>query len=278
MIKKSIQRWKTILLLLLLASSLAGQEQFTLLSWNIQDFGKSRDTEAITFMANILRNYDIAAIQEVVSGDGGAQAVARLADELNRMGSKWDYRISDPTDSPPYKTERYAFLWKTSKAKLMGRPWLARDDKGIVDREPYLAKFQVKGKTFIVVNFHSRTHKDDPTEEIQTFYAYPQKLPGYPLIIAGDFNTETDEAVFEPLFGNGFSANLYLEKTTLKRKCNGAGEYRNHAIDFMLFQFQYFENLESGIVDFVGDCDNLEKARRISDHLPVWGRFGVLFN
>jgi hypothetical protein len=31
----------------------------------------------------------IIAIQEVVAGYGGAQAVAKLADELNRKGSKW---------------------------------------------------------------------------------------------------------------------------------------------------------------------------------------------
>jgi hypothetical protein len=30
-----------------------------------------------------VRDYDIIAIQEVVAGYGGAQAVAKLADELN---------------------------------------------------------------------------------------------------------------------------------------------------------------------------------------------------
>jgi hypothetical protein len=63
-------------------------------------------------------DYDIIAVQEVVAGYG-VQAVARLSDELNRTGSKWDYIISDPTSSSPYKTERYAFIWKkqTNKAR-----------------------------------------------------------------------------------------------------------------------------------------------------------------
>ncbi len=53
-----------------------------------------------------------------MAGYGGAQAVARLADELNRKGTKWDYVISDPTSSSAYKTERYAFIWKTSKVTI----------------------------------------------------------------------------------------------------------------------------------------------------------------
>ncbi len=42
-------------------------------------------------MAAILKNYDVVAIQEVVAGPGGAAAIARLHDALNRTGSKWDY-------------------------------------------------------------------------------------------------------------------------------------------------------------------------------------------
>jgi hypothetical protein len=51
------------------------------------------------YTANYLRDYDIIAVQEVVAGYGGVQAVARLSDELNRTGTKWDYIISDPTSS-----------------------------------------------------------------------------------------------------------------------------------------------------------------------------------
>ena len=37
---------------------------------------------------------------------------------------KWDYTISNPTTSSAYKTERYAFLWKTSKIKKNWDAWL----------------------------------------------------------------------------------------------------------------------------------------------------------
>src|SRR5690606_1961976 len=91
----------------------SGKSQvLTLASWNIQDLGQSKNTEEIAFMANVLKDFDMVAIQEVVAKHpAGAQKVAELADELNRRGAKWDYRISDPTKSPSvYMSERYAFL------------------------------------------------------------------------------------------------------------------------------------------------------------------------
>ena len=68
------------------------------MSWNIANFGKSRSDDQIAFMAGVLRNADIVAVQEVTAGkDAGVQAVAKLADALSRTGAKWDYIVSDPT-------------------------------------------------------------------------------------------------------------------------------------------------------------------------------------
>ena len=86
-------------------------QEVSIISWNIRDFGKTKSDSIINAIANIVQNYDIVAIQEVVSGFGGSQAVAKLADVLNRKGNKWDYTISLPTKSPPYITEKYAYLW-----------------------------------------------------------------------------------------------------------------------------------------------------------------------
>ncbi len=256
------------LILLLFSIALFGQGDFSLVSWNIRDFGQTKNADEIAIIAKIVRDYDIVAIQEVVAGYGGAQAVARLADELNRLGSKWDYVISDPTQSPPYKTERYAFLWKTSKIKLKNA-WLDEKLSRKIDREPFLAKFQLKGKSFIIANYHSKPHKDHPEEEIKLFYDYPSRF-SYPLIIAGDFNTNSTDAVFNPLYDNGFTSNLINEKTTLKRQCNAQNIYKNHAIDFILYQKKFFHNKASGIIDFVHSCYYLTEARLISDHLPVF--------
>src|SRR5690554_2205222 len=109
---------------------------YTLATWNIQHLGQSKTDEDRVFMAEVLRDFDIVAIQEVVAKHpAGAQKVAQLADELNRKGAKWDYRISNPTNSPSgYISERYAFLWKTSKMDLVGRAYLDKDLETQINR------------------------------------------------------------------------------------------------------------------------------------------------
>ncbi len=51
----------------------------TLITWNIQNMGKSKDASEIAFIASTIKHADIVAIQEVVAGNGGGQAVAKRA-------------------------------------------------------------------------------------------------------------------------------------------------------------------------------------------------------
>jgi len=148
---------KSFLLFIALHISFLVYSQTTLVSWNMENFGKSKSSYCIAFMANTLKEFDIVAVVEVVAGPGGAQAVAKLTDELNRKGSKWDYSISDPTFSSAFKTERYAFIWKTSKVKLKGKPWLEQKYKLEIEREPYFATFEIDGKTITIGAFHTIT-------------------------------------------------------------------------------------------------------------------------
>ena len=69
--------------------------------------------------------------------------------------------------------------------------------------------------------------------------------------------------------------NLKLDKTTLKRKCTTEGVYLNHPIDFILYDSNVISLECSGKIDFVRRCDNIDAARKISDHLPVWGEFNL---
>ena len=106
-----------------------------LVTWNIQTLGRSKSDAEIGAMARILKDADIVAVQEVVGKDpAGAQAVARLADALDRTGSDWDYRVSDPTTGTAHESERYAFLWNTSRVTLLGRPGLVGEFSDLVVR------------------------------------------------------------------------------------------------------------------------------------------------
>lgn len=252
-------------------------KQLTLVSWNIQHLGRSKTDEEIWEMAQILRHYDMVAIQEVVAKDpAGAQAVARLADALNRMGSKWDYQVSNPTKSPSvYISERYAFLWKTSRVAIQNRAFLDSEREEYFYREPYIAAFKPKGvnKTFYVANYHSRVYSSKPQEEIIYLLDYSERWDTPYLLIAGDFNTSETDAVWKPFYKKGYKSALKGVSTTLKMKCKD-GTYLNHPID-NIYYTPRVKMHQANSIDFVGSCDNLEHARGISDHLPVFMEFSL---
>ncbi len=249
--------------------------QVKVISWNIENLGKSKSTETIDFIAQTTRGYDIIAIQEVVAGYGGAQTVAKLADALNRKGYKWDYSISNPTSSSAYKTERYAFLWKTSKVKLVGTPWLEKKYHLEIDREPYYATFAFEKKQFTLVNFHAITKSKQPETEIKYFKFLPNLYPTLNLVFLGDFNCPQSHSVFTPLKKLGYKPALQNQKTSLKRKCQKnnclASEFDN-----IFYNSNRISFLNTGVVHFYNKFNTLEEARKVSDHIPVWMSFKVL--
>ncbi|WP_282111460.1 endonuclease/exonuclease/phosphatase family protein [Maribacter stanieri] len=269
MIKKLL-----FLLVILFHFSVSSQEQISLISWNIRDFGKTKNSEELDRMADILRDADIVAIQEVVSGYGGAQAVAKLADNLNRKGAKWDYVISNPTNSPKYVTERYAFIWKTRNIKIKNRGALISELDSLVDREPFFLDFYVKGRKLSVINFHSRPHDKNPEREILAITEYLKSVDfQHPILLAGDFNVDQKEEVFIGLRTQGYNATVIDAKTTLKQSCATDG-YLNYPIDNIFYSNKIV--LKSGyVIDFVKACENITSARELSDHLPILLNFSI---
>lgn len=265
---------KKLLYLLLIFIHFQSFSQTKLLSWNLENFGKSKSGIEITYIANTIKNYDIIAIQEVVAGNGGAQTVAKLADELNRKGSQWDYVISDPTSSSAYKTERYAFIWKTSKVKKVGRAWLEKKYHLEIDREPYFCTFQSGNKQFTIANFHAITKSKQPETEIKYFKFLPAEYPNLNIIFVGDFNCPQSHTVFNPLKTMGYQSVLVNQKTSLKQECkNGiclASEFDN-----MYFKTSKCKCLKAGVIEFYKDFNSLKEAHSISDHIPIWATFSL---
>lgn len=241
----------------------------TICTWNLKDFGKSKSNKEIEFIANTLKQYDVVAIQEVVAGYGGPQAVARLVDCLNRKGSKWDYTISDPTSSSAYKAERYAYIWKTGRVIKKGPCWLEKKYSLRIDREPFYMTLVVEGKNITLVNFHAITKSRQPATEVKYFRFLAGQLPGQSLIFLGDFNLPQSHTVFTPLKKMGYEPLLLNQKTSLRQKCIDndclASEFDN-----MYFNRKKFKVVRSGIVPFYNQVANFSEARLISDHVPVF--------
>ncbi len=261
-------------LLVLCTGFVHATETVKICSWNIRDFGQSKSDEEIEAIAAILNDFDIVAIQEVVAGYGGAQAVAKLDDILDRKGWDWDYTVSDPTFSSSYKTERYAFLWKKSRVKKIGNSWLEENFKLEIDREPYYSTFSFNDKEFTLVNFHAITKSMQPETEIKYFKYLPAKYPTLNLIFCADFNCPQSHTVFNPLKGMGYKPVLQNVKTSLKMACVEeeclASEFDNIFFNPVLVNYA-----SAGIVPFYKKYVSLQEARLISDHVPVFFEFSL---
>ncbi len=249
--------------------------QVSICSWNIMNFGKSKSDSEMDFIAKTINKYDVIAIQEVVAGKGGAQAVARLVTNLENKGFHWDYAISDPTTSTNRSSiERYAFIWKASKVKKIGRSWLDTNYANEIDREPYMSTFEYQGKQFTIVTFHAVPKKKNPARELKYFKLFPGLYPNLNLIFMGDFNCPQSNEVFSPLKKMGYKSSLVNQKTSLRQKCIQndclASEY-----DTMFFNPKKMNATQSGIIPFYNSFNSIKEARKISDHTPIWGIFNL---
>jgi hypothetical protein len=251
------------------------QTSIKMSSWNLENFGKSKTDSSLNVIANTLRYFDVVAIQEVVAGYGGAQAIAKLVDILNTIGENWDYSISDPTSSlNKYKIERYAFIWKTSKLTKLGKAFLEQKYSKEMDIEPYIITFKSVNRVFSLATFHATTKKEKPEKELKYFKSIIYEHPNLNLIFCGDFNCPQSNSVFNPLKSMVFKPVLVRQKTSLGQKYLNDGclasEYDNAFYDTSKSIL-----IKSGIIDFYLNFPNLKSARKVSDHIPIYFEINI---
>ncbi len=261
-------------LIVFFLNSVYAKAQVSVCSWNLQDFGSTMNDDQMAFVASIVNKFDVVAIQEVVAKDpGGAQAVARLAAQLNRKGSKWNYAVSDPTSGDSYKRERYAYLWKTNRLKLANKPWLEKNFESEIDREPYYATFIFENNRFTLANFHAITKERQPETEIKFFKYLPAEYPSENIIFCGDFNCISEHTVFNPLKSMGYKPALLQQKTSLKKQCI-SNDCLASAYDNVFYNSKKITQVSSGVIHFYKML-NWDEARKISDHIPVYFVFNL---
>jgi len=243
--------------------------QVKIMTWNLKNLGSSKSEQDLVYIASILKQADVIAIQEVVTNPSGSATLAALHDELNRKsGSTWDYTLSNPTISSPYRSERYAYLWNTAKLKLKRKAFLAAPYQEEIEREPYMATFLYAEKSFTLVSIHALPKKHQPEKELKYLKFFPEHYAGDNRIFLGDFNTPESHTVFNPLKKQGYLPAFRNQKTSLRQKCiHGdclASEYDN-----IFLQQDYFTVKYAKAILFFEDFETLKEANKISDHLPL---------
>lgn len=249
-----------------------GRATVSLATWNIQHFGASKDDDEIAFIADVVAGYDVLTIQEVSTSPPGAQAVARLVDALERKGADWDYALSDPTTGNG--TERYAYLWKPSRLRLVGPAWLEASLADALDREPYLARFETAaGQRMLLASFHAVPTNKNPSAENVLLSAIHRRYPDDHVLIMGDFNLPQRRDAFDGLKAAGYVPVLVGQKTSLRRKRRD-GEHLASEYDNIFYEQAPLRAVAAGVVDFTGSFRTLREARKISDHIPVYMEIG----
>lgn len=269
----SMELRKIIFILILFLAQLAISQPYTLASWNLYNFGKSKSIEEIAFIAETIKEADIIAIQEISEKFYGTQAVGRLVDELNRKGSSWDYAISDPTQGKG--VERYAFLWRKNKFTLIKNAFLEKKLDQNIDREPFLAFLKSKsGDEILLANLHAVPKSKEPWKEIKYLHKLDDWYKKENIIIMGDFNLPYFHEGFDKLKERKIIPALIDTKTTIKIEPKN-GEHLANMYDNFFYEAQEFEIQKAGTIDFTSKFETLRDARKISDHLPIFVVFSL---
>ncbi|MDO4790760.1 MAG: endonuclease/exonuclease/phosphatase family protein [Porphyromonas sp.] len=279
-------------------------------SWNIRGFGNltrewmstekdnpKRDLHSVLCIAEILRRFDVIAVQEVKAN------IRALRDTLKVLGPEWSMILTDVNKGDAGNGERMAYLFDTRRVNLSGLAgelvvpdqWRTGSKENVMVeqfvRTPYAVSFRSKNQTFILVTLHviyGKKSKDRLGELkgiAQWLSSWAKNVNAYHqnLIVLGDFNIDARGDLLDKTF---LSEGLYVPEA-LQNK-----EVTRSIFDETKFydQIAWFngkngeprlslEFMQGGNYDFVPTALNnrgLTKQKlsfMISDHYPLWAEF-----
>ncbi|MFT4762894.1 MAG: exonuclease III [Flavobacteriales bacterium] len=281
-------------------------------SWNIRAFGNltrkwtseakdspKRDMHSLLCIAEILRRFDVVAVQEVKGN------IRALRDLMKVLGNDWGMILTDVSRGGAGNNERMAYLFDTRRVQLSGLAcelvvpdeWLVDIEEGELRKQfvrtPYAVGFRSNDKTFVLVTLHVLYGKKaaDRIPELKAIakwladwakdaYSFDQNL-----IALGDFNIDKRGDLLNKTF---MSEGLYvppeLQRPEITRSIFNKTKYYD--------QIAWFNGtnglpklnlnfLQGGNYDFVGKVltdRNLTKQQlsfHISDHYPLWAEFAL---
>ncbi len=266
-------------------------------SWNIRAFGDvyphwednagspKRNYRAIASIAEIVRNMDVIAIQEVKRDLSGLFLL------LDWLGPDWGYVISDITVGDEGNTERLTYVYdrrRVSPTGLAGEIVLPPSPQGDpavqFARTPYLVGFRVGNEHFTLLTAHIKygDNPDQRVDEIRQLAAYTateirDRASINPsgdtnLIVLGDFNIDQREN--NPLFQAFISTGLTVppQLLNLRTSYGTVPKYYDQIAWFMTDMT--LNALNAGVIDFTGaiqpDITLHALSYRLSDHFPIW--------
>lgn len=247
-------------------------------SFNIQIFGKSKAAkeEVMDVLADIIRTYDIVAIQEIRDKD--QTALPKLVNLTNTNDSDYVYIVSERLGRTTSK-EQYAYIYNNQTVNLNGTAWTYPEPNGTdpFHREPYIAAFRAVNGSFDATFLVIHVDPDEATEEINALDAvvnYTKKE--YPdeqdFIILGDLNA--DCSYFDEDSNCSICSDDYywciknsIDTTTSATNCTydriiiTSPAVPDYTGDSGVFRYDILYNLTE------------EEMKAVSDHYPIYAEF-----
>jgi endonuclease/exonuclease/phosphatase family metal-dependent hydrolase len=284
-------------------------------TWNIRDFdrmsptwrsatGESpiRDLSNVLCIAEIVRSFDVVAIQEVRQRAEGFLAMVQA------LGPGWAYLVTDVTRGPSGNNERLAFLFDTRRVHPSGLACelvVAAENAGVAEdvlkgqfaRTPYAVSFARGSSGFTLVTLHvtygqqaaDRIPELEETARWLARWAQQGDAWGTNLIALGDFNIDRQD---DPLYRAFTSTGLrppgqlnFVPRTIFDDPDPQAPPNHRHFYD----QIAWFSDAgapvlsmgfaNAGMFNFDNGVIPAESRQqlswRISDHFPLWCEFEI---
>jgi len=171
----------------------ASPDTIKIASFNIQIFGQSKASkqEVMDILAQIIREFDIVAIQEI--RDISGTAIIVLKDEVNADGRAYDVLVG-PRVGRTSSKEQYAYMYDTQTIEALSNSYTYDDVGDLFEREPFVAHFRVKSAKFDFVLINIHTKPDDAAAEIGLLPDVITDVPSHinepDIICLGDFNAD----------------------------------------------------------------------------------------
>jgi endonuclease/exonuclease/phosphatase family metal-dependent hydrolase len=250
-------------------------------SFNIQVFGSSKASkpQVMSMLAEIVRQFDVVAIQEVRSKD--QTLIPNFVRQINADGAKYEF-VLGPRLGRTVSKEQYAFIFDSEKIEVdRSSVYTLSDPHDRMHREPLVALFRTRGPssseafTFKLVNVH--TDPDDVPEEMaalaDVYRAVANDGDGEDdVIMLGDFNT-SEKKLYQVA---QVSPTITTALADVMTNTRGTKAYDN-----LIFDGRHTSEFlgRSGVLDLVSVFKSTqEEILKVSDHLPVWGDFSAYEN
>lgn len=288
------------------------EKNLLIATWNIRGFGEitrkwkssdndspKRDYHSIACIAEIIRRFDIIAIQEVKANLKGLREVLKI------LGNDWSLILTDVNQGDSGNGERMAFLFDLRRVQLSGlacelvvpNEWTENINEALFDkqfvRSPYAVSFRTQNQTFILVTLHILYGKvsDERIGELKGIAKWlsnwANDINSYHqnLIALGDFNIDKRGDLLNQTF---ISEGLYIPPALQKKEVTRSIFDKTKFYDQIAW-FKDSDKKNNLSLEFVsgGNYDFLNKVLlnrnltkqelsfMISDHFPLWVEFKI---